>query len=100
MNSQIISIEIKPIDHGYWEVAVTKSFAPEHGGGSETFRNASCDLPHALELAGKMVLSLPPVRMTQCEHCLTTEGVTEDRWGNLLCPKCAAATAQDEYDNN
>jgi hypothetical protein len=34
-----------------------------------------------------------------CEHCGATQGVTEDRFGNWLCARCAAQVAADEWEN-
>jgi len=47
-------------NNGHYEVRLTKAFAPEHGGGEMTFREAAGTSIHsALDLARSMVTLSP-----------------------------------------
>ena len=51
-----------------WEVAVTKAFAEEHGGGQQTFReNGGSHLHRALDVAREMVTVSPGKRTDLAE---------------------------------
>lgn len=59
--NQIVKIELTLMDNGYWDVAVTKTFAPEYGGGQYTFHESANSMHHALDVARGMV-TLSPTR--------------------------------------
>lgn len=58
--SRITKVEIRLMDNGHWQVAVTKEFAPEYGGGETTFLEAAGTSVHsALDVARGMVTVSP-----------------------------------------
>ena len=58
-----IRITRSPTEAGMWEVAMTKEFAPENGGGAQTFTELAGGTHHALDVARGMI-TLSPGRRT------------------------------------
>ena len=54
--SRVIQVTMTQEDH-FIEVAVTKAFGPEHGGGTQTFREIVSDWADAVTVAGMMLTS-------------------------------------------
>lgn len=57
--NQIVKVELTLMKNGHWDVAVTKTFAPEYGGGQHTFHEAAGGMHHALDVARGMVTLSP-----------------------------------------
>lgn len=60
--NQIVAIRITRMDNGSWAVEVDKTFAPENGGGMETFRESAPSAHLALDTAKGMVTLSPAIR--------------------------------------
>jgi hypothetical protein len=61
--NKIVKVELNLLDNGHWTVAVTKTFAPDHGGGQQTFtENAGTQIHRALDIAKEMVTFHPAYR--------------------------------------
>lgn len=64
-SNRIVGVSITLDDRdGYWNIAVTKEFAPEHGGGTQEFRSRAPQIHRALDLAREMV-TVHPTRRTK-----------------------------------
>jgi hypothetical protein len=59
--NRIVEVKLTLADGGEdWLVSITKEFAPEHGGGSQTFQEAGgWNLHRALDVARRMVTLTP-----------------------------------------
>lgn len=63
--NRIIEVKLTLQSDDSWIVAVTKEFAPEHGGGTQVFLERAGKNPHyALDVARGMV-TLSPARRTE-----------------------------------
>ncbi len=68
-------IEIELMENGSYQVRVTKAFAPEHGGGEETFTELGGKSPHrALDVARGMVTCSPSLRSEAAAIARTAAG--------------------------
>jgi hypothetical protein len=61
MSYPITEVRISRLSNGFYQVDVTKEFAPEYGGGSQTFTAPEAVAnPHtALDLARSMITVMP-----------------------------------------
>ena len=58
--NRIIKIEISLMpNNGQWQIAVTKEFSSEYGGGTHTFLQSAGHIHHALDIARGMVTMSP-----------------------------------------
>lgn len=56
-------VVIDLLENGHYEVRVTKTFSPEHGGGEKTFvETAGPEIHRALDVAKGMVTVSPTYR--------------------------------------
>lgn len=80
MKNEIIVVTLAKMDE-QWIVSVVKTFAPENGGGNQTFRREAGSVHHALDIAREMVTVSPTQRTdaaetlpfsflpVTCDHC-------------------------------
>ena len=79
--NRIVKIEASLLPNGYWDVAVTKEFAPEYGGGRQTFHEVAGSAHNALDVARGMVTLSPGQRSDLDE--VNSEAVPTGREGEL-----------------
>jgi hypothetical protein len=57
--NRIVEVKLTLQEDDSWIVAVTKEFAPEYGGGTQTFSERGGYVHHALDIARGMVTVSP-----------------------------------------
>jgi hypothetical protein len=89
--NRIIKVEIEINGEGFFEVNVTKEFAPEYGGGTQVFwEMGGRSLHHALDVARGMVTVSPGRRTNLPEGSAyeTCDRCGKPYRGGLYCAEC------------
>ena len=69
--NRIKKVTLELVQDDLWHIEVTKEFAPQFGGGEQTFGGNALGLGEAMDLAKRMTTAAPGQRtdLPTCEEC-------------------------------